>query len=166
MFGLSENGNRQSRYPGELIPGKQPYKNIQHTMEQLRDQIVRSYEYANEICPRFDNPKDLFKWLRFNTRYQKDPVGVELLQQIETMMENNGYGVAGAGDCDCFTIATLACMAVNGWDGKYIALVGNRPDVPSHIYSVIDWNGLKALDLTNPYYNMERLYQYKQLIPV
>jgi len=150
-----------------MVTGKIPYPNVQETIEMLRHQIVDSYPYAYENTPEFTNPEHLFEWLKFRTTYQKDPNGVELLQEMETMMEPNEYGNAGYGDCDCFTITTLACMAVMGWSSKQIILVGNKTEYPQHIYAGIKWqNQYCTLDLTNPYINMERKYKYKQIIRV
>ena len=147
--------------------GKKPYQNIQDTMNKLRNQILDSYDYAFENTPYFENPDKLFYWLKLRTTYKKDPVGVELLQEMRTMFENNRYGYPGYGDCDCMTIATVACMAVNNWPGKQIIIVGNDKSKPQHIYAGVFWEGVPyTLDLTNPYINMERKYKYKQILTV
>lgn len=144
---------------------KKPYVDINDTLRHIKIQVMDSMEYAREVCPRFTDPEQLFYWLKENTTYENDPKGVELLQTFQTMMENNFHGITGAGDCDCFTIATIACMAANGWKrGIHINLVGRSKLYPVHIYTDIDWNGKrKVLDLTNPRYNQERdNYRYTQ----
>jgi len=147
--------------------GIRPYISIQDTMEHLVDQVIRSMPYAAEVCPRFSNPKALFNWLKMRVHYKNDPTGIELLQRMETMFENNEFGKMGEGDCDCFTITTLACMAVQGWPNKEIILAGNWWKMPSHIYSGIIWDDRQLiLDLTNPFFNHERRYKYRQVIPV
>ena len=144
-----------------------PYKNIQHTMEWLRAQIIDSYDFAYYNCPEFDNPEEMFNWFKLRTTYQKDPPGIELLQSMETLMTYNRKGKEGHGDCDCYTITLLACMAANGWGGKQIILAGNKKHAPQHIYAGINWKGRDVvLDLTNRLYDYERPYKYKQVLHV
>ena len=150
-----------------MAVAKYKYKDIDHTLKQLRRQTIDSYDFASETCPEFNSPEDLFYWLKTQVIYKNDPPGVEYLQTMQTLYSDDKYNRAGEGDCDCFVITTLACMKVNGWDNVFIILVGRDKSRPAHIYSGVEINGkMKYLDLTNPYYNMERNYKYKQILPV
>jgi len=148
---------------------KVKYIDINDTLRHIKIQIIDSIPYAKEFCPKFGNPEQLFYFLKKNTVYKNDPPNIELLQTLQTLMEENFHGKPGAGDCDCFTIATIACLYVNGWKNNvFIDLVGRSKLYPVHIYTDIVYKGdRKVLDLTNKYYNEERQnYKYRQRLPV
>ncbi len=145
----------------------EPYKDINRTLRGLRTQVIDSLEYCVFNMPKFDNPVDMFNHLRLITTYRLDPKNVELIQTVPTLMESNYHGVSGAGDCDCFTVLTLAMCIANGWNDNFIILVGRTKVSPVHIYSAVKFKGeLITLDLTNAYANIERPYKYRQIIPV
>lgn len=144
---------------------KMPYVNLDHALKYFKIQVIDSLPFAARYVPQFDNPEQLFNWLKTRVTYKHDPPGVELFQTFPRLMsENNFHSIPGAGDCDCFTIATLAACIVNGWTNNVgIKLVGRQPGTPVHIYQYIDWNGRRQfLDLTNNSYNSERFYPYYQ----
>jgi hypothetical protein len=144
---------------------KLPYKSINDTCKKIKMQVYDGLDYAINECPEFKSPEHIFYWLKRRTRYKHDPRGVELLQTLPTLLENNWHGENGAGDCDCFTIAFLTLMIANGFHNDlYVVLVGRRPKVPVHIYAgYIDANGIfKVCDLTNKHFDSERNYPYKQ----
>lgn len=147
---------------------KETYKDINRTLEGIRTQVIDSLEWTAHNLPRFKTPEQLFTYCRQITTYKNDPHEVELLQTVPTLLtENNFHGQAGAGDCDCFTILTLACCITSGWNDNYIVLVGRTKISPVHIYSAVKVNGkLYTLDLTNPYINVERPYKYRQFLAV
>jgi hypothetical protein len=140
-----------------------PYKSLKHTLGCLKDQVIDSIPYVSDYIPdTIYSPEDLFYFLRSITTYKNDPKGRELLQTLQTMMERNGYG-----DCDCFTIATLASNYYLRFGPQFVNLVGNERKGPSHIYSSVydkKRNLVCAMDLTNPYYNTERKYAYIQTL--
>jgi hypothetical protein len=141
------------------------YKDINDTMKHLKVQIIDSIDYALKVTPKFKNPEELFYWLKKRTVYKNDFKNVELLQTMPTMFERNCHNISGAGDCDCFTITTVACMIAQNWDNIYIDLVGREKSNPVHIYSDIVWKGKRqVLDLTNKQFNFERPYPYRQRI--
>ena len=146
---------------------KYPYIDIDDTLGQLMNQTYESLEYAAEVCPRFSRPEKLYNWLKFNTTFQSDPPKTELLQTMQTLFEHNYHGNPGAGDCDCFVIATIACMKVNGWDDIAIILCGRNRKTPIHIYTAVLDNGKwQAFDLTNTFYGEERTYPFRQTLRI
>ncbi len=149
-----------------MITGKLPYKDIDQVLQGISTQIIDSLDYCVTELPKFRNPKQLFDFCRLTTTYHPDPKGTELLQSVPTLYDNNYWGKAGAGDCDCFTILTIALCIANGWNDNYIVLVGRKKIAPVHVYSAVQFDGeLITLDLTNQYPNIERDYKYRQLVP-
>jgi hypothetical protein len=145
---------------------KIPYKNIRHTISMMQKQIEESLDYAEDFTPRDTTPKELFWIMRQNLTYKNDPPGVELLQSFPSMMEDNYHGTPGAGDCDCFTIAAVACCKAAGIPCR-IVIVGNSPAAPSHVYcEVADGGEWVPFDLVNPWYGHTKKYAYKKIIDV
>jgi len=150
---------------------REPYKDINRTIQMLREQVVDSIAYAVDQCPKVDTPEQLFKWLKTNVRYKNDPPGYELIQSMPTLFSpfTHKTGVhygSGQGDCDCFTVTALACMYVQGWRDFGIVLCGRKKKAPVHIFAYINDGGdLKAFDLTAPYYGVHREYKYMQYLP-
>ena len=145
---------------------KQPYKNLYHTIQMLGKQIEYSIPYAETFCPIDTTPKELFWILKQNTTYKNDPPGVELLQSMPSLFEDNYWGIPGAGDCDCFTIATAACCLVSNIPVRLV-VVGNSTQAPSHIYCEVYDNGKwTPFDLVNSYYGHTKEYTYKRVINV
>lgn len=143
---------------------KLPYKNLTDTLKLLKKQVKDSLPYISSYIPlSLTSPEELFYFLRDKVKYKKDPQGVELLQTVQTLMDKGGRG-----DCDCFTILTLASCHYLGFSPQEVALVGKTKYAPSHIYSMVydeSKNKMCAMDLTNPYYCMERSYKFKQTLP-
>jgi len=147
---------------------KKKYKDLDDTLFHLKLQVKHSLPFASIVVPEFSHPRELFDWLKKRVTYKNDPPETELLQSMQTLLSGNFWGIKGAGDCDCFTIATLASAIVNGWDNLYIVLVGRQKSHPVHIYTVIYWGGKRyVIDLTNKEFNQERdSYKYFQEVPV
>lgn len=146
----------------------QPYESLKHTLQSLKVQVEDSLPYIADYIPSdIQTPSELFYYLKRITTYKKDPKGRELLQCVRTLMENNRYGKSGEGDCDCFTILVLTACEYLGFKPQQVVLVGRSKKVPTHIYSLVydkSKNKMCAMDLTNPYYCMERSYPYKQTL--
>jgi len=148
-----------------MAQSKVIYKDINQVLKGMRTQVIDSLDYCVNELPKFQNPEQLFEFCRLTTTYKKDPTGIELLQSVPTLYDNNYWGKSGAGDCDCFTILTLALCIANGWNDNYIVLVGRKKVAPVHVYSAVVFNGnLITLDLTNPYPGIERDYKYRQFV--
>lgn len=147
---------------------KRDYKDINDTLKEIKRQIIDGLPFALSKCPHFETPEELFYWLKKRITYKNDPEKVELLQMLPTLLTNRNYhGVPGAGDCDCFSIATITLMIAQNWDGIDVVLAGRKKIAPVHIYTRINFNGqYYILDLTNPTFNTERTYPFTQHIPV
>ena len=153
-------------YPS-IMQLREQYTDINRTMEMLMCQVYESIPFAAKVCPAMESPEQIFRWLKNQLIYRNDPPGIELLQAYHTMMENNYHGISGAGDCDCFTIAAISCLKVNGFDDVAIILRGRNTETPVHIYPAVwDGKGWVAFDLTNTFYGQERPYTYKQILPI
>lgn len=147
-----------------------PYKDIHQAIRGVRIQIIDSIPYASRNVPKFSNPAELWDYLKPRVKYKNDKRGYEQLQTMQTLFnsQKNVHGIKGAGDCDCFTIAAVACMLAQGWRGVRVLICGRAKSHPVHIYAVIYWRGKRIVfDLTNSRYNFERKgYKYYQEIPV
>ena len=144
---------------------KKRYSDLDDTLKHIRLQIEYSKPFALTFVPQFNSPESLFFWLKPYLKYKQDPSGIELLQSFPTLINNNFYGISGAGDCDCFTIAQTASCMVQNWKGAkhWIKLTGRSPFTARHIYGGVDLNGKEiALDFTNKLPAVERYYPYTQ----
>lgn len=143
--------------------GTIPYRSLEHTLKGLKVQVQDSMPYIGDYVPdTITSPKELFYYLRDLVIYKNDPKGKELLQTVQTLFEESG----GKGDCDCFTILSLASFYYLGFLPAEVILVSKHKHAATHIYTqVYDDGEMKAFDLTNPTYGMERSYKYKQTLP-
>lgn len=144
---------------------KEKYTDINRVLEGLIYQVNDSINFCRSEFPKFSTPEKLFNFLKLITVYHSDPKDVELIQSVPTLIENNYWGISGAGDCDCFTVLTIAACISNGWNDNQIVLKGRSKKNPVHIYSstIVD-DQLYTLDLTNTYINTEREYPLTQII--
>lgn len=144
---------------------KENYTNIDRVLECIIIQVNESIPYCREFFANYDDPEQLFKQLKLLTTYKNDPKGIELLQSVQTLFDDNYWGSSGFGDCDCWTILTLSCCYSNNWNDNYIILKGRSKKAPVHIYSACKFEGkLYTMDLTNTYINEERDYPLTQII--
>ena len=137
-----------------------------HTIEMIGVQVRDSLDYAQNFMPRYTNVDELWRILKDNVVYKHDPPGIELLQSFPSLMNDNYWGMPGAGDCDCFTIAALSCAYVSGIPARAV-VVGNNPEAPSHIYAeVFDKEKGKwvIFDLVNENLGITKQYRYKTII--
>jgi len=151
---------------------REPYEDINKTLQRLMEQVEFSLPYAVENCPETNSPERLFYLMKQSTEYKHDPPGTELIQSMPTLFSNFTHrsGInypEGSGDCDCFTVSALACLWANGFGPLAVVLKGKKRIAPSHIYPAV-WDGREwvAFDLTNPIYGQERPYRYQQVLPV
>jgi len=141
--------------------GRLPYKSLNDTLKALKVQVIDSLDYAGNNIPAFNNPEELFYYLKDRTKFKHDPKNVEYLQTLQTLFEEHN----GKGDCDCFVIAVLACCLVQGagWKNLIVTLAGRDKIAPVHIWSGINWQGnYYAMDLTQTDFDSERKYPYTQ----
>jgi hypothetical protein len=93
-------------------------------------------DYAGEI-------KTIFDWFKRTVDYRRDPVGVELLQDVWATLDR------ARGDCDDASIFLAAASEILGAQARFVT-VSTRPDgEPSHVYVVSHvggkWTGLDAI---------------------
>lgn len=144
-----------------------PYTDINATMRGIRTQVIDSLEYCVNEMPKFNDPESMFKALKNMITYKNDPPGVELLQSVPTLFENNYWGKRGAGDCDCFSILVLSMCVVHGWNKQQIVLAGRSKLAPVHIWTRVFFEDQWFdFDLTEPYFNQCRNYKFVQYLNV
>jgi hypothetical protein len=145
---------------------KERYVSLADTIQKMGMQVYDSLDYADKYLPYNVTPKEIFHILKQNTTYKHDPQGVELLQSMPSLMDDNYWGHSGWGDCDCFTIAGVACCTVRGYKTRYV-VVGNDRNAPSHIYfQVHDGRKWVDFDLVAPYYGITKPYKYQNSFPI
>jgi len=150
-----------------MAKAKYKYKDINQVMRGIRRQVIDSVEYCFNNIPTMENPQELFTYLKQRVNFKHDPPGTELLQTAQTLFDDNKHGLSGYGDCDCFTILATAAFISQGWGDIDIVLAGRSKSVPVHIYNYITHDGSRyCFDLTEPYFNMERTYPLKQILPI
>lgn len=144
-----------------------PYTDINAVMRGIRTQVIDSLEYCVNEMPSFDHPEKMFNTLRNMVKYKNDPPGIELLQSVPTLFEDNFWGRPGMGDCDCFTILLLSMNIAQGWNDQQIVLAGRSKISPVHIWCRVKFNGSwYEMDLTQQYFNSTRKYKYVQHLDV
>lgn len=145
---------------------KYPYVSLDDTIKQMGVQIEESVDFADTFIPESTDPAYIFHCLKSNVTYKHDPVGIELLQSMPSLFNDNYWGIPGAGDCDCFTIASVACAIARDIPVRLV-LVGNSPDAPSHVYCQMKDRGKWVdFDLVAPMYGITKPYKYKHFVNV
>lgn len=140
------------------------YQSLSHTLKLLKLQVIDSLPYVFDFVTKTYSAENLFKQLKKQVTFKNDPPGVEYIQSMQTLFYKNN----GLGDCDCFSVAALASLYRCGFDPLYVCLAGKSKMQPTHIYvEVYDpkKDAICPFDLTNPIYNYERPYNFKQRIP-
>lgn len=149
------------------MKAKYKYKDINQVMRGIRAQIIDSVQFCYDYIPTMGDPAELFNYLKKYITFKHDPPNTELLQSAQTLFLNNKHGIAGAGDCDCFVILACAAFIAQGWGDFDIILAGRSYKNPVHIYCRIKFkNQSYIFDLTEPKFNQERSYKYRQILPV
>lgn len=136
---------------------------IDDTVKAIADRVDASLNFANVWLP-FDcfDAKDLFYLLKSATKFKHDRPGVEQIQSFQTLMTDNIHGEPGAGDCDCLTVAAVACLHLLDYPTGII-LQGNGKQ-PTHVLAFYDkLNSRRPFDLTEGF-NQMRNYKYSQEI--
>jgi len=146
---------------------KVKYTDINAVMDGIRIQVIDSLDFCVNDMPKFSSPEQMFNNLKNMITFKHDPPGVELLQSVPSLFNNNYWGIPGAGDCDCFTILVLSMCIANGWNEQEIVLAGRVKKAPVHIWSRVKWRGKwYDMDLTQPFFNYPRdIYKFYQYLP-
>lgn len=135
------------------------YVDLKTTLQYLKIQVFDSIEFAAKTCPEFNNPKELFNWLKSKTKYTPDGEN-EYIQTMQTLFANGGRG-----DCDCYVVTALACFYVLGWTDCRVVLTGRNKRNAVHIYTMVKHAGeWYIFDLTNSKFDYERHYPYYQIL--
>lgn len=143
---------------------KYRYKSLTDTIIQIKNQAVESIPFCYEITEGISSPEQLFYFLKTLVTYKNDPPGIELVHTVESLFEKNFHGEPGSGDCDDFTVLSLACLYTLGIT-PFIVLSGNQKDHPTHIYVTFLKDGnYFVFDLTQTYFNQERKYKFNQIL--
>jgi hypothetical protein len=98
----------------------------------------------------------LFNLLKTKLKFRYDPAGIEYIQGAKSLLET------GEGDCDCF-VCLMCSILFKAQKPFNILLYGNFKEQPSHIAVQINNS---VFDLTAPKYNLERLYKFRQIVPI
>ena len=139
---------------------KEEYKNLDRTLQLIAKQIKASRAFAEIWLPAgIESPAELFHLLKPSLIYKADPPGIELIQNFRSLMLDNYWGIPGAGDCDCFSVAAAACADVLGYSSALIVAGNGRQ--PTHIYNFIENN---VFDLTENVILAERNYKRRELV--
>jgi len=145
---------------------KTKYKDLDHTLKALRQQIIDSLNYCHSKNFYFRSPREMYYFFLPQIQYKNDPAGIELLQTAQTLFENNYHNIPGAGDCDCFTCLVCAVAALNNWKQR-IVLCGNTKKGAVHIFSQIYFDGnWQTCDLTARLFNTHKKYKYYQFLDI
>ena len=73
-----------------------PYTDINATMRGIKTQVIDSIDWVCANMPKFSTPEQMFSQLKTMVTYRNDPDGVELLQSVPTLFENNYWRISGA----------------------------------------------------------------------
>jgi len=144
------------------------YRSLEQVLTALKDQVIDSLPAAQSLGIR-GTPEEIFYKLKEITTYYEDPDGNELLQETATLLNLNGrnyHGMAGYGDCDCFTITALAVLYCAGYRNLFVTIVGRSSSQPPvHIFPCVflaNRSRLYTFDLTQDKFNTARKYPYYQ----
>lgn len=142
---------------------KLPKTDINQTMKGIHTQVCDSLEYCVNNMPTYDNPRQMYYGLLSMVKYKNDPPGIELLQSVPTLFDNNYWGISGRGDCDCFSILVLSLCVAHGWMDQRIVLAGRSKVYPVHIFTQVKHNGTwYTMDLTYKLFDAHRSYPFYQ----
>ena len=144
------------------------YRSLEQVLLAIKTQVIDSLPAAESLNIT-GTPEEIFYKLKAITTYYEDPEGNELLQETATLLNLNGrnyHGLAGYGDCDCFTITALAVLHSAGYRNLFITIVGRSSQQPPvHIFPSVflkNRERLYSFDLTQDKFNTVRSYPYYQ----
>jgi hypothetical protein len=143
---------------------------LELVLTYLLDQVNISIPYCAQKFGTNNNLTEIWAIGKRYLVYHQDDKNIEQIQSVGTLFENNIHGKSGHGDCDCFTVFTLAMLLAN-WKScniKRCAIVlqGNSKEVPSHILTAVYTkdNECIYIDFTEKNLNQIRKYNYLQII--
>jgi hypothetical protein len=143
------------------------YRSTSQALLAVKQQVIDSMPAAERLNIT-GTPEVIFYELKNKLQYVPDPSGRELLQQLDTLLNLNGnnfHQMAGAGDCDCFTIAALAVLINAGYSDFQVIIAGRSKQAPVHIWCRVAENDSKKwynFDLTEKTFDNYRYYRFHQ----
>jgi len=151
------------------IEFKKKYKDLNDTLFWLCRQAKESIDYCSFRWGSNNTIDTIWTIGKQNLIYKNDKKGIEQIQSVGTLMENNIHSIQGAGDCDCFTVFTIAMLLANNYkkENIYIYLQGRNKKSPSHVLTMFTKNNKNIyIDFTEPHLNMKRSYKYFDIVPI
>lgn len=146
------------------MKGSYQYNELADTLHLMKKQICESLRY----CRRFEGhstPESLFNELKLLVTYVPDPPATELMHTADSLFTDNYHGIAGAGDCDDFTILAAAALYANNFADQELVLAGRSKNNPVHIFNNVRWYGQWfTFDLTQRNFGQRRHYPYYQYL--
>ncbi len=147
----SSNKSRQPVSFYHLGFGAEVSYNTLLQMKKLINESVKNYdiiEMARNIVQNV-SPKDYFgeanaiyNFVRNNSRYVRDPLGVEHIQTPLVALDKWAHGEIFMGDCDDYTVLLLSLMKSIGFPVKLIAAAYKPDKELTHVYGAVNIKGL------------------------
>ena len=154
----------------ETIEFKEKYKSLDNTLFWLVQQALISVPYCREKFGSNNSIQKIWTIGKFNLNYTKDTPGVEQIQSVPTLLENNIHGKPGSGDCDCFTVFTISMLLASNYNPKdiFIVLQGRKKNLAVHVLTAIKESNGKYyyIDFTEKHPGVKRKYNFIQFVPI
>ena len=146
-----------------------PYLGAEQTLKYMKIQVIDSIPYVKYKFPRLRTAKDIYNYCKGLVRFREDPPGSEFVMKVQSLFNPkiNPHGFSGAGDCDDFTVLSLACLFANGFRDNFVVIAGRTKSAPVHVYAATKVNGkFIPIDLTNSEMIERGGYKYRQILPI
>lgn len=153
----------------DTIQFKEQYKDLDTTLYWLVQQAITSIPYCQKKWGENNSLQKIWTIGNQNLIYKNDAKNIEQIQSVGTMFENNIHNIEGAGDCDCFTVFTIAMLLANGYNSNNINifLQGRNKKMPVHVLTMYEKDKEKYyFDFTEPIFNKKRKYNYFDIVPI
>lgn len=155
----------KKRRPAQFMGNYQTYKfkgkhpGLHEVCFWILEQGKISVPYCRAEWGQNNTINDIWRIVKNNTQYKHDATGIEQIQSVYTLLNDNIHGIPGAGDCDCFSVFFIALLLANNFnpDDIYIYLQGNSRRAPSHV--LVRYKNY-YLDGTETHFNSLRNYKF------
>ena len=142
-----------------------PHPGLAEVLGYIILQADTSVNYCADRFGTSNTVADIWQIGKSRLIYENDDPQIEQIQSVQTLFENNIHNIPGAGECDCFTVFTIAMLKASKHNIKKISiyLQGNNNKTPSHVLT--DYNGIK-IDFTQPTIDSIRKYNFYDIIKI